>query len=503
MLHLGRVARVAVCASVVFFCSGAAPAPLVSHPVSTSRAMTQRAFDLGLTYFYAYNRTEAARAFRSAQRDDPDLAAAYWGQALAESPNYNEDSSAAQIRDAEAALRAAQRVSAHAGPEERALIAALARRYRDGDPNTPNATRRYTDAMLDVARRFPQDPDAAVIAAEALLEVAPSVRRADDSTQILALLHGALRRVPGHIGANHLIIHALEDGPHPEAALTNANFLRSLSLDPAESHLRHMPAHIDIRLGHWEAALRATRAAALDDERYANTGGDGDPAHLPYYGHNVSFWLGAALMQGDYREAARPAAILRRYGHADALFLAYRERRWNELLQPAAARGPRPALAFRYYRGLALIVAGRTAEARRELDRLAGAADGSALVVQAAILQAKLWIARGGPDAARGIAQLDALARRQDRGGFESLPVWFYPLREWIGEADLRRAQPAAAEHAFRDDLRRYPSDPYDLYGLFLSLVAQHRPAEAERVRAAFTRAWRAATGPPRLGDSL
>ena len=49
----------------------------------------QRFFDQGLRLLYAFNHPEALRAFREAARLDPELAMAYWGQAMALGPNLN------------------------------------------------------------------------------------------------------------------------------------------------------------------------------------------------------------------------------------------------------------------------------------------------------------------------------------------------------------------------------------------------------------------------------
>ena len=58
-------------------------------PVATPIPRAQRFFDQGMRLLYAFNHTEAIRAFREAARLDPGFAMAYWGQALALGPNLN------------------------------------------------------------------------------------------------------------------------------------------------------------------------------------------------------------------------------------------------------------------------------------------------------------------------------------------------------------------------------------------------------------------------------
>src|ERR1044071_1777942 len=64
---------------------------LGSHtfPVSTRNRQAQLFVNQGLNLAYAFNHAEARRAFREAARLDPDLAMAYWGQALVLGPNIN------------------------------------------------------------------------------------------------------------------------------------------------------------------------------------------------------------------------------------------------------------------------------------------------------------------------------------------------------------------------------------------------------------------------------
>ena len=64
---------------------------LGSHtfPVSTRTRDAQAFMNQGLNLAYAFNHAEARRAFREAARLDPDLAMAYWGQALVLGPNIN------------------------------------------------------------------------------------------------------------------------------------------------------------------------------------------------------------------------------------------------------------------------------------------------------------------------------------------------------------------------------------------------------------------------------
>src|SRR5262245_37915242 len=54
----------------------------LTYPITTSNPLVQRYFDQGLRLTYAFNHAEARRAFREAQRLDPQCAMCYWGEAF-------------------------------------------------------------------------------------------------------------------------------------------------------------------------------------------------------------------------------------------------------------------------------------------------------------------------------------------------------------------------------------------------------------------------------------
>src|SRR3712207_3802146 len=60
-----------------------------TFPVSTRNRDAQLYINQGLNLAYAFNHAEARRAFKEAARLDPELAIAYWGQALVLGPNIN------------------------------------------------------------------------------------------------------------------------------------------------------------------------------------------------------------------------------------------------------------------------------------------------------------------------------------------------------------------------------------------------------------------------------
>ena len=101
----------------------------------------------GLNLAYAFNHAEARRAFREAARLDPNLAMAYWGQALVLGPNINasmepnEEPQAYELVQQAQSLQGA-RVAARARLHRRAGRSATRARPRIGGRATRRTPRR-------------------------------------------------------------------------------------------------------------------------------------------------------------------------------------------------------------------------------------------------------------------------------------------------------------------------------------------------------------------------
>ena len=144
------------------------------HPITTTSPLAQHYFDQGLRLFYAFNSDEALRSFQQAARLDPSSAIAYWGISLALGPNINMPMTPEGEEAAYQAIQMAKSISSAATERERAYIAALSRRYSpQGEADPKVLWRSYADAMRDLAKRFPEDLDATILFAAALLNLRP------------------------------------------------------------------------------------------------------------------------------------------------------------------------------------------------------------------------------------------------------------------------------------------------------------------------------------------
>src|SRR5437879_3224898 len=237
------------------------------HPVSTHSLQAQQFFDQGLRFIYAFNHDEAARSFQKAAELDPKLAMAYWGFAEAVGPNYNDPADPERYKRAHDAAQKAVDLSTEAPPNEQAYVQAMAKRFpADPSSDLKKAAEEYHDAL-----------DAATLFAESGMNLHPWGLWHQDGTpeagteEIVATLESVLKRDPNHLGAVHYYIHTVEASNSPERALAGANRLAALA--PGAGHIVHMPAHIYIRTGDYEAAVKTNEKAAAVYQAYLKASG--------------------------------------------------------------------------------------------------------------------------------------------------------------------------------------------------------------------------------------
>lgn len=495
------------------------------HPVSTSNQQAQQFFDQGLRLIYAFNHDEAAHSFQHAAELDPKLAMAYWGVAEAVGPNYNDPASDDRFKAAHDAIQKAVDLEAGASPTEKAYIEAMAKRF----PADPKADRRsaaenYRDAMRELAKQYPDDLDAATLFAESGMNLHPwGLWHADGTPEagteeIVSTLESVIRRDPNHLGAIHYYIHAVEASPNPERALAGANRLAALA--PAAGHIVHMPAHVYIRTGDYESAVKTNQRAAAADEAYIKASGAQGIYPMMYYSHNLHFIAMCSAMNGDYAEAKKAANMLAAHvGPAVKdmpplegfmtipLAVEIRFHRWSDIL---AAKAPDPAMKtttvfYHFARGMALAGTGKIAEAEAEYKIVSEAEKATPedvvfampvnnkakdiLKIAENVLGAKIAVAK--KDNAGAIAMLREGVAVQDSLKYGEPPDWFFPVRESLGAVLLSSGNAVEAEKVFREDLDRNPRNPRSLYGLREALKAQKRDYDAGFVQKQFDASWK------------
>ena len=492
------------------------------HLIVTDKPLAQEYFDQGLRLMYGFNHDEAIRAFRAAAQLDPKAPMAQWGVALALGPNYNLPADPERSKAAYEASRLAQKLAKDGSPREAAYADALAKRYaEDPQAERPPLDLAYAEAMRKLSVQYPDDLDAAVLAAEALMDLRPWDLWADDGSaqpgtdEIVTMLERVLKRDPNHPGANHYYIHAVEASRTPERGLPAADRLGGLV--PAAGHLVHMPAHIYVRVGRYEDAAEANRRAIAADRKYIAAYKPMGVYPMMYYPHNIHFLWYTAMMEGRASEAIDAASevtkmipdqMVREMPMIEAfvptrLYALVRFGKWDDVLA-----APRPDAEFtfadgmwRYARGLALAAQHKPEAAEAEQaalnqiiskmpeDKMAMRHSAAGLLAIAERqLAAAIDLQRGRTQPA--IEALRAGIKLEDAVQYDEPPAWYFPLRQALAVALLDAKRPAEAEVVSREDLNRNRENGWSLHALARALEAQDRASEAAEARTRYAKAW-------------
>jgi tetratricopeptide (TPR) repeat protein len=491
--------------------------------VTTSSPEAQQYFDQGLAFLQAFNHDEAIRSFAAAGRLDPNCAMAWWGVAFANGPHINNPAvPEARAKAAWEALGKAQRAAANATAVERALIAALVKRYANPQPDDRKPLDlAFAEAMRKVWQQFPGDSDVGAFFAESMMDLRPwDLWTADGHAQpgtaeVVATLEKVLKQSPDHPLALHLYIHAVEASANPGRAADEADRLRDLM--PGLGHMVHMPSHIDVRLGKWSLAAVANDKAIAADKSYRELSPD-QGFYRVYMAHNQHMLAFAAMMRGQSKRSidainamasgipadwikenaaiadgftAMPVEVLVRFG------------KWDEVLaspEPAEylpiARG-----LWHCARGIAFAAKKNIASAKAEQEKFAEAA---ALISEEAffsnnkgrdlmhvaqhLLAGEILYRDGKTD--QGLAELRQAVAAEDLLRYAEPPDWLIPTRHALGATLLDAGRAAEAEKVYRADLEKLPENGWSLYGLAKSLTLLGKNDEAAEVQKRFEKVW-------------
>ncbi len=503
------------------------------HEVSTENKQAQKFFDQGLTLIYAFNHEEAIRSFKKAASLDPELAMAYWGIAFALGPNYNLPADNDQRKLAYNAMRKAFKLSKYASQKEKDYISALSKRYVKEVTKTEQAVLdlEFKQAMKSLHEKYPDDPDAATLYAESLMDLKPwqlwnkDGTPAEGTEEIISVLESVLKNYPDHPGANHYYIHAVEASDDPGRAIASSKALKTLV--PSAGHLVHMPAHIYFRVGDYEGASDANLIAMKTDESYIKEHNPQGIYPVMYYNHNINFLSVSKMMEGKYSDAIKYADIIAGnvkpalsqmpmleglYANPLMIYLSFGK--WDEIINyPETDTALKIYSALYYYsKGVAYAEKGNTEKAQQELEKFNAVKDKipadaliglnpAALIINLSddILMAKIAEAEG--DRVKAIEHLKTAVQEEDQINYDEPPDWYPSVRLTLGAELFLNGDYPEAEKVFRDELKKYPYNGRGLFGLMESLKAQGKDDEAKVVSEEFNNVWKNAEVQLNLND--
>jgi tetratricopeptide (TPR) repeat protein len=274
------------------------PAMLGSVSFQTScKLQVREEFNRAVALLHSFWLDEAERTFAAVAMRDPGCAMAQWGVAMTDFNQVNGGPTPAGAAAANQALAKAD-VAREKSPREAAYIRAL-HSFFDGydEKDFQIHAERYADAMAQVAATYPNDLEAQIFCALALINSEPrDVIALSNKKKAVAILNPIFQAHPNHPGIAHYIIHASDNPGMAQEGLEAAE--RYAAIAPAVPHALHMPSHIFLRLGLWQDAIRsnlASKAASEDPKVHV-----GAEARL----HAMEFLEYAYLQIGQFSQAA-------------------------------------------------------------------------------------------------------------------------------------------------------------------------------------------------------
>lgn len=267
----------------------------IEFPTSTKSPLAQRFFLQGVAQLHGFWYWEAERSFRQAVAEDPDMAIAYWGMAMA---NANNPDRARGMID-----EAMSRRKDHADDRERGYIEALDKLIKkaDGDGSMDAKRERaekYIAGLEKVLHDHPNDVEAKAFLVHAIWSADRDGVKLTSRYVVEALLKEIFAASPMH-PAHHYRIH-LWDSARPENALASAAACGPSS--PAIAHMWHMPGHIYSKLKRYnDAAWQQEASARVDHAHMIRTGLMPDQIHN--FAHNNEWLIRNLLFVGRVDEA--------------------------------------------------------------------------------------------------------------------------------------------------------------------------------------------------------
>ncbi len=481
---------------------------------ASCRAEAMPVFTHAVAQLHSFGYEESRRSFEEAARLDPRCGIIQWGVAMT---YYHPLWAPPGSEDLAAGRAAAARAAELGGGTEResAFIAAIGVFYRDSDrtPHGPRA-KAYAEAMEGVSARFPEDHEAAIFYALALLGSAPPVDPTfANQKKAAAILNRILPLEPEHPGIAHYMIHSFDYPALARDALPAARAYSKIA--PSSPHALHMPSHIFTRLGLWQESIDSNLASAEAGRQLVAKRHPGAVSFDTL--HALDYLEYAYLQVGD---EARARAVLEETARArtfdEGSFAAgyaivavparwtLERRDWKAAsqLEPPSVNLPWDRFAYapaitQFAKALGAARSGQKEQAREALGRIerihatlvekpvAGPYDW-AMQVESMRLAAAAWLAFAEGRKDEALAMARSAAELDEKSGKHPVtPGSILPPRELLADMLLETGKPAEALAEYRASLREAPAR-------FNGLAGAARAAEAAGDRAAAAGYYRA-----------
>jgi Tfp pilus assembly protein PilF len=452
---------------------------IVKYRISTASPECQAFFDQGLAYYYSYTWAEAARAFETATKHDPNCAMAWWGLSRA----CEKWTHAAYAPP----LKKAQELMPGASHREGLLIRARLQEKGILDGIAPENRRKEAVKTLDeLLTLYDDDEEAWFCRAQV----------ADGPNAGVPFYKALLRINPLHPGAHHELLHHYENIRRPALGWQHA--LGYMQSSPGLAHAFHMQAHLAMRIGKWDKTTdNSAHAIELEEALHKRMKINGNDGKLDWqFPHHLETLARSLLHDGRYKEALALKAKCDGYRidhktHWFRLHLALNE--WEPALKIANSY-TKDKITASYLRALVYLRQGDIGRATPEVTVLQEAYTGKR---NDKGLELRLWEVQGALACLRGeegglklLAK--AVEKTKDDYFHHSWGQGAYYMEGW-GIGALRANRLDVAEEAFLESLAHDAGSARGALGMKVICERQHRTEEALRFAELAQRCWRQA----------
>ena len=208
----------------------------------------QGEFNRAMALYHSFWWPAASKAFEAVAQADPTCGMAHWGRAMVilDNPFTWPANLAPKLKDVVAAIEAARSAGLRS-QREKDYVEAIAVFVRDHE-KVDHRTRlqAYDDAMAEVARRYPDDKEAAILSA--LVSSAnfnPADKTYANQLKAAKSLERFVTSDPDHPGVAHYMIHSYDYPAIAKHGVEAAKIYATIA--PNSPHALHMPSHIFTR----------------------------------------------------------------------------------------------------------------------------------------------------------------------------------------------------------------------------------------------------------------
>ncbi|NMM50886.1 tetratricopeptide repeat protein [Marinigracilibium pacificum] len=264
------------------------------------------AFKKGMLLLHSFEYADARDEFIKAQEADPEFALAYWGEAM----TYNHPLWRYQDYEKGSAVMKEMLEKGKLSDItelERDLIESIKYLYKSGYPKNER-DQMYSDFLNKMSDKYKDNQEVNAFYSLSLLGKVKTPRDYEIFGQAAAAAKEVLKVNPRHPGALHYLIHSYDDPEHARLAIEAANNYSKVAPDAA--HALHMPSHIYVALGMWDAVVEANeKSYQASVDRKNRKGLDNDAR-----GYHSFHWLQYGyLQQGRVDEAKKMVENMQQY----------------------------------------------------------------------------------------------------------------------------------------------------------------------------------------------